>query len=109
MGVQSVAKTRFPGGVCKNMRLRMNESRERRLEALVEATGEATKSKAIDTAAAYYARMAGGTEAVPTGRVEELMQLAEEQGSVTATEIAELLDTDELSVSYQSEWSVGEK
>jgi hypothetical protein len=105
---QSVAKTRFPGGVCKNMRLRMNDSRERRLEALVKATGEATKSKAIDTAAAYYTRMAGGTEAVPRGQLAELMELAEEQGSVTPAEIADVLDTRELPVEFESKWSVGD-
>lgn len=88
------------------MRLRMNDSRERRLEALVEATDEATKSKAIDTAAAYYTRMAGDTEGVPTGQIAELMQLAEEQGSVTPAEIAEVLDTPELSVAFEQQWSV---
>ncbi|MFC7134357.1 MULTISPECIES: hypothetical protein [Salinibaculum] len=41
------------------MRLRMNDERERRLEALLEASGENTKSKAIDSAAKYYVRMSG--------------------------------------------------
>lgn len=90
------------------MRLRMNDDRERRLEALSEATGEKTKSKAIDAAARYYVRMAGGTTAVPEGRISELMELAEEQGSVTPGQIADVLDTDELSVDFETEWSVGD-
>ncbi|MFC7132356.1 MULTISPECIES: hypothetical protein [Salinibaculum] len=90
------------------MRLRMNDERERRLEALLEASGENTKSKAIDSAAKYYVRMSGGTQAVPTGKMTELMQLAEQQGSVTPAEIADVLDTQELPVTWQSSWSVGD-
>lgn len=91
------------------MRLRMNDDRERRLDNLVDATGQNTKSKAIDQAAKYYVRMAGGTSAVPTGAVEELMELAVSEGSVTPDQIADVLDVDELAVSYESEWSVGEE
>jgi hypothetical protein len=90
------------------MRLRMNDERERRIENLVDATGEATKSKAIDQAARYYVRMAGDCSAIPTGAVEELMERAADQGSVTPEEIAEILDTDELPVSARTEWSVGD-
>lgn len=90
------------------MRLRMNDSRERKRDALQEATGENIKSGAIDTAADYYVRMAGGTSAVPTGAVEELMQLDIKEGSVTPAQIAEVLDLDELPVRYEREWSVGE-
>jgi len=89
------------------MRLRMNDSRERRLEALVEASGESTKSKAIDRAADHYVKMAGDTAAIPTGAVEELMERAVDQGSVTPEEIAEVLDTDELPVTAETSWSVG--
>jgi len=91
------------------MRLRMTDDRERRFENLLEATGENTKSKAIDKAAKYYVRMAGGSAGVRTGAVEELMELAVSEGSVTPEEIAEVLDVDELSVCYESEWSVGEE
>jgi len=90
------------------MRLRMTNDRERRIDDLQDATGEKTKSKAIDTAVRYYIRMAGGTSAVPNGQVAELMERAEEQGSVTAAEIADVLDTDELPVEHQSNWSVGD-
>lgn len=85
----------------------MNERRERRFENLLDATGEGTKSGALDTAADYYIRMAGNNPGVPTGRVAKLMEIAEEKGSVTPQEIAEVLNTDELSVMFSSEWEVG--
>jgi hypothetical protein len=90
------------------MRYRMNDTRERRLENLLEATGENAKSKALDTAANFYLEMAGDTTAVPTGAFVELMELAEDQGSVTPEEIAEVLDTEQLPVSASTSWSVGE-
>jgi len=91
------------------MRLRMNDDRERRIENLVEATGEATKSKAIDRAANYYVRMAGETAAVPDGALEELMELAIEEGSVTPDQIAKVLDVKELPIQYERTWDVGEE
>lgn len=95
--------------MCKNrMRIHMNDERERRLENLADATGESTKSKAIDKAADYYIQMAG-CDAVPTGAVEELMQLAIDEGSVTPDQIAAVLDVDELPVSYDRSWSVGDE
>jgi hypothetical protein len=90
------------------MRLRMNDKRERRLQALLEASGENTKSKAIDNAATYYTRMAGRTDAVPTGKLAELMQLAERQGSVTPAEVADVHNTEELPITGESDWSVGD-
>lgn len=42
------------------MRLRMNDRRERRFEYLQQATGENTKSGALDVAADYYLSMAAG-------------------------------------------------
>jgi hypothetical protein len=85
----------------------MTDSRERRIEHLKDATGENTKSKAIDTAIEYYIEMRGETEAVPTGRLEELVERAEEQGSVTPQEIAEILDTDALPLKYEVARSIG--
>lgn len=52
--------------------------------------------------------MCGGTTARPTGAVEELMELAVEQGSVTPEEIATVLTTEELSVQAETNWSVGQ-
>jgi len=91
------------------MSLRMSDRRERRLETLSEATGENTKSKALDQAAEFYIKMAGDTAAIPEGAFVELMQRAEAQGSVTAEEIAEVLDTDELPVDADLSWTVGKE
>ncbi|WP_435130320.1 hypothetical protein [Halobaculum sp. D14] len=91
------------------MRIQMNDSRERKYEALVEATGESAKSKALDRAAMFYIEMAGGTDAVPSGAFAELLRAAEERGNLTGEEIVDILDTNELPLRYRSEWSVGEE
>lgn len=92
--------------VQNDMRIHDTEERERLWSDLLDATGENTKSGALDEAARYYVRMAGGTSAVPNGAVAELLALAEEQGSVTVEEIADVLDTPELPVDAQTTWSV---
>jgi len=91
------------------MRIQSTDERKRRWEHLQEATGESTTSGALDVAAKHYLRMAGGTTAMPTGALEELLRAAEERGSLTGEEIVEILNTEELPVEYQTEWSVGEK
>ncbi len=91
------------------MRLRMTDSRERRMDNLLEATGENTKSKALDRAAEFYLKMRGNNVAVPTGAFVELMERAEKQGSVTAPEIAEILNTDQLPVQAEISWDVGNR
>lgn len=91
------------------MSIRMGERRERRYDRLEDATGESTRSGALDVAADYYLKMAGGTTARPTGAVEQLMRLAVDQGSVTPEEIADVLDVDELPVEHSRRWSVGER
>lgn len=90
------------------MRVRMNDRRERRFENLVEASDQEAKAKALDDAAEFYIKMRGDTTARPTGAFEELMERADEQGSVTAEEIAEILNTDELPVDATLSWSVGD-
>ncbi|ELZ22392.1 hypothetical protein C475_17808 [Halosimplex carlsbadense 2-9-1] len=90
-------------------RIRLTDARERKYTNLEDATGESTRSGALDAAADYYLRMAGGTAAVPTGAVETLMQRATEKGSVTPEEIAEILGQPELPVEYSHEFSVGEE
>ncbi|WP_236039587.1 hypothetical protein [Haloarcula salinisoli] len=70
------------------------------LDALLDATGENTKSKAIDKAVNHYCRCAGANPAHPTGTYEELMERAVEQGSLTLDEIAEILYTDSLPVRH---------
>lgn len=89
------------------MRIEATDARERKWENLKEATGEGHKSTALDAAADYYLKMAGDTTAVPVGAVEELMERAVEEGSVTPEEIAEELDTEELPVEAKMNWSVG--
>ena len=59
------------------MRLRMTDPWERRLNALLEATGENIESKALDRAAEFYLRMRGENAAVPNGAFVELMATAE--------------------------------
>lgn len=90
------------------MRINTTEERERLWETLREATGEGHTSQALDEAARYYNRMAGESAAVPVGVVEELLREARADGSLTAAEIAEIVDTPELPVEFESEWSVGE-
>jgi len=89
------------------MRIHDTEQRERRWEALQEATGESTVSGAIDVAVAYYLTMHGDTIVEPTGAVPELMNRATEEGSLTARQIADVLDVDELPVEYTEEWQRG--
>lgn len=91
-----------------SMSYRMTESRELRLEHLQDALDESTKSKALDKAMGFTLRMRGNSGAYRTGAIAELMQLAEEQGSVTAAEIAAVLDTPQVPVEHESRWSVGD-
>jgi len=102
-------ETQIVGG-CRKLSLyniKKTEKRKREWKALEEATGEASTSGALDVATRYYLRMAGGSQVDPRGRLTELMQLAEEQGSVTPQEIADVLDVDELPVDAGVEWTVG--
>jgi hypothetical protein len=89
------------------MRIESTEARERRFEALKEATGESAKSKAIDTAAKFYLEMRGETLAQPNGRFDELLSEATAKGSLTPEEIADILDSDELPVDAETTYSVG--
>jgi hypothetical protein len=91
------------------MRIRMTESRKRRYNTLCEATGEATKSKAIDKAVGYYLRMRGDTDAYPIGATHQLLEIAESDGGVTGEQIASIVDCPELRVKYevQTNWTVG--
>lgn len=86
----------------------MTDKRERRLDALTDALDENTKSKAIDRAIGFTLQMRGNSVAYPTGKFEELIKTAEERGNLTAAEIAEILDTQEIPVEYESQWFVGD-
>ena len=82
--------------------IRMTDRRETLFEALEDATGENTRSGAIDVAAEYYCFMRGENRRQPaSGRVERLVRRAREEGSLTAEQIADVLDCDELPVQYE--------
>jgi hypothetical protein len=51
--------------------------------------------------------MRGGSTAIPTRKLAELLTSAEERGSLTGAEIAEILDMAEITTDYSSNWSVG--
>ena len=89
------------------MRIQKTDARERRWKYLREATGKGHTSAALDEAANYYLRMRGGTDAYPTGLLEELLSAAESRGSLTGDEIVGVLDCDELELEYSSQWAVG--
>ena len=89
------------------MRIKTTEDRDRLWENLCEATGENARSKALDRAARYYLRMCGGVAAYGRGDIQTLLDAAEEQGSLTAPEIAAILDERELPVTYNTTSSVG--
>ena len=91
----------------ESMRMRLTDARERRIERLKEATGENSKSGAIDVAAKYYLHMGETDVGHRVGAVNDLMSAAAERGSLTAPEIAEILDCDELPVQASTSYNVG--
>jgi len=89
------------------MRIKTTDDRERLWENLCEATDEQARSKALDRAARYYLRMCGGVAAYGRGDIQTLLDAAEEEGSLTASQIAAILDERELPVTYETTSSVG--
>lgn len=89
------------------MRIETTDERDRLYSNLVEATGQRAKSKAIDDAARYYLRMHGGVAGYAPGTINKLLTKAEQEGSLTAPEIAEILDERELSVEYETSMEIG--
>lgn len=89
------------------MRIEKTDAREKKWNSLKDATGKGHTSKALDTAADYYLKMRGDTTAVPRGTLTELLEAARDQGSLTAEEIAAILDTDELPVEAEVSFRVG--
>ncbi|ELZ08508.1 hypothetical protein C479_14253 [Halovivax asiaticus JCM 14624] len=87
------------------MRIQKTDRRARNWENLKKATGESTVSGALDAATVYFLRMAG-SEGHPTGSIEKLMLEAEERGSLTGEEIAEILDQPQLAIEFETDWSV---
>jgi hypothetical protein len=93
--------------IVEKMRIETTEDRNRLWENLCEATGENARSKALDQAARYYLRMCGGVAADGHGNTQTLLDEAEAQGSLTASEIAAILDERELPVTNETTSSVG--
>lgn len=88
--------------------IRLTDRRQSVYDALQEATGERSRSVAIDVAAEYYCFMAGNNRLQPaSGRVERLLRRAREEGSLTPEQIAEIMDCEELPVSYDVSVSCG--
>jgi len=85
----------------------MNDRRETDYNELLDATGEKAKSKALDVAVRYYLRMRGDTLVIPKGQIPELMAAAESRGSLTAGEIAEILNSEELPIEHESNTKIG--
>lgn len=88
----------------KTMTIRVDKRRERLFDRLEDATGETTRAGALEAAARYYCHMEGGSI---TGAVEELIQLAVEEGNVSPEQIAELLDHETLPVEVSRDIEVG--
>jgi len=78
------------------MRIESTDERQRLWENLLEVTDQSAKSKGFDDAARYYCRMRGDVAAYGSGRIKEFLRAADDRGSLTASEIAEILDTREL-------------
>lgn len=89
------------------MRIESTDERQRLWENLLEATDQSAKSKALDDAARYYCRMRGDVAGYGTGKIEELLEAADDRGSLTASEIAAILDTRELPVEVETDLRVG--
>ena len=89
------------------MGIESTDDRQRLWENLLEATDQSAKSKALDDAARYYCRMRGDVAGYGTGKIEELLEAADDRGSLTASEIAEIFSARELPVGYESRVSIG--
>jgi hypothetical protein len=85
----------------------MNPERERRFDELCDALDENTKSKAIDRAAELAIALLGSGE-YDQGQIDELLETADEQGALTADQIATILDTDTIPIEFESSWSIDE-
>jgi len=86
--------------------------RESKLEALVEASPENTKAKALDDAVEAYLALVGGNEVMARrGVVDKLLQEATNRGSLEAAEIAEILgEESDIPVEFEpATWTVGEE
>lgn len=73
----------------------------------MEATGKGRKSEAVDIAIQYYLHMGATDYGERVGVMSDLMDAAAKRGSLTAPEIAEILDCDELPVEAETSYQIG--
>lgn len=90
------------------MRIEATDERQRLWENLLEATDQSAKSKALDDAARYYCRMRGDVAAYGSGKIETLLRAADDRGSLTASEIADILDARELPIEVETDLRIGD-
>lgn len=90
------------------MRIRMNDSRERLYDRLEESAESNTKSGALDEAAQFYVDMVEEDEGYHVGVITDLLEAAEDRGSLTGEEIVEILDTDTVPLEYSTSWTIGD-
>lgn len=92
-----------------SFRWRLSGTRDRLLEDLENCTGENTKAKALEKACCVYLQLIGGNLVKPgPGLLVELLTAADEQGRLSASEIAEILATDEIPIEFEpATWTVG--
>jgi len=88
------------------VRIRSTDERERRLERLKEATGENTKSGAIDEASKFFLAMAAVDHGTRVGKLEELLSTAADRGSLTTAEIAEILSTPQVQLEASTSYEI---
>ena len=86
------------------MSIRVDDRRERLFDRLEDATGESTRAGALEAAARYYCHMHG---AATPGALDDLLELAVDQGNVTPAEIADVLDHDSLSLEVTVDVEIG--
>lgn len=88
----------------KTMSIRVDDRRERLFDRLEDATGEATRAGSLEAAARYYCYMHG---AATPGALDDLLEVAVDQGNVTPGQIADVLDHDTLPLQVDVDVEIG--
>lgn len=92
-----------------SFRWRLTGRREQLLDDLESRTAQNTKAKALDDVIRAYLRLVGRNSVEPgRGALANLLTVAEENGGLSASEIAEILAVNELPVEYEpATWRIG--
>lgn len=85
-----------------------HNNRQRKINRLMEATGNGRKTEAIDTAIEFYLEMGAVDVNQRVGSFVDLMEAAQERGSLTAPEIAAILDSPQLPLDASTSYSIGD-